>query len=577
MKKNSFFCRWALHFKKLVKWHMNQISPKKKKRRRLKRKRRRSLAPVGIAFFMILCIAGGTTVYAQHEQRVYTRCETEAGTKITAEDFLKDPKYSAEIVSGSIDTSKLGEQRVKIKSGIFTYDCTLTVYDTIAPQASAKNRMSAPGEKLGPEDFAENIKDATKVTAAFVSEPDFSKKGVQKVKVLLTDEGGNETALESELIISPIIESITIEAGGDVPQEKDFYVSGKSESDSIKLVKGLDKVNSRVPGEYPVEFKVGDMTVTSNVIVEDTTAPVLVLKNIHSAYGVLPAAKDFVDKATDMTALTYKYAEGCEPVVQDGEQEVTVIATDAAGNSTQKSAKLTMVEDSEPPVIEGTSDLFAIAGKTVSYRSNVFVTDNVDEDLDFQVITDGVDLNTPGEYKVTYVAEDSAGNRAEKTVKLTVKEMNYTFDDVNQLAQKVAGSIISPAMTDQQKLRAIYNWIRSNISFNNDADKSSWLQAAYQGLTYHEGDCYVFASVSKALLTCAGIQNRDIQMIPQGDYRHYWNLVNIGEGWYHFDTTPRFGGGYDFCYVTDSYLMDYSANNGGSHDYDHSVYTDVVQ
>ncbi len=555
---------------------MNQLTHKKK-RRRSKKKYRRSLVPVGIGLFAVLCVAGGTTVYAQHEQRVYTHCETEAGTKIVAEDFLKNPKYSAEIISGSIDTSKLGDQRVKIKSGIFTYDCTLSVYDTIAPEATPKNRMTAPGEKLAPEDFAENIKDATKVTAAFVSAPDFSKKGVQDVKVLLSDEAQNETTVEAELIISPIIESITIEAGNKAPEEKDFYVSGKSDSESIKLAKGLDKVNPRVPGEYPVEFAVGDMKVTSTVIVEDTTAPVLVLKDIHAAYGTLPSAKDFVDKATDMTALTYKFAEGCEPVVADGEQEVTVIATDAAGNSTQKSAKLTMVEDNEPPVIEGTNDLLVIAGKSVSYRSNVFVTDNVDEDVELQVITDGVDLNTPGEYKVTYVAEDSAGNRAEKSVKLTVTEMTYTFDDVNQLAQQVARGIITPSMTEQQKLRAIYNWIRSNISFNNDADKSSWLQAAYQGLTYHKGDCYVFASVSKALLTCAGIQNRDIEMIPQGDYRHYWNLVNIGEGWYHFDTTPRFGGGYDFCYVTDSYLMNYSENNGGSHDYDHSVYTDVVQ
>ncbi len=533
--------------------------------------------PAGICFFAILCVAGGTTAYAQHEQRVYTHCETEAGTKIVAEDFLKNPKYSVEIVSGEVDTTKLGNQMVKVKSGIFNYDCTLTVYDTVAPTATPKDRMVAPGEELAPEDFAEDIKDATKVTAAFVSKPDFSKKGVQDVKVLLTDEAGNETPIKAELIISPIIESITIEAGDDAPKEKDFYVSGKSGSDNIKLVKGLDKVKTRVPGEYPVEFAVGDMTVTSKVIVEDTTAPVLVLKDIHAAYGVLPDAKDFVDKATDMTALKYEFAKGCEPTVADGEQEVTVIATDAAGNSTQKTAKLTMVEDNEPPVIEGTNDLLVIAGKSVSYRSNVFVTDNVDDDVELQVITDGVDLNTPGEYKVTYVAEDSAGNRAEKTVNLTVTEMTYTFDDVNQLAQKIARGIITPQMTDQQKLRAIYNWVRSNISFNNDADKSSWLQAAYQGMTYHKGDCYVFASVSKALLTCAGISNMDIEMIPRGDYRHYWNLVNIGEGWYHFDTTPRFGGGYDFCYVTDSYLMEYSNNNGGSHDYDHAAYPEVVQ
>lgn len=537
----------------------------------------RSKKPVvlGLLAAGALLAAGGFVMFDKG-QRVYTRCETEAGTEVVAADFLKNDKYSAVFVPDEpVDTSEVGDIPLKVKSGLFTYSCTLTVYDTTPPEAEPKNRMTAPGEALVPEDFCAEIKDATAVMAAFAADPDFNKKGVQKVSVILKDAAGNETKIEAELVISPIVETITVEAGADKPKEADFYVSGKSGSEMIRLVDGLDKVNTKVPGDYPVTFEVGDLTVTSTVHVEDTTPPELTTKNIDAAYGSLPDPKDFVAKAYDMTSLTYTYAEGHGPTVQDGTQEVVIVATDAAGNSVEKKAKLTMVEDTEPPVIGGTNDLLVIAGKSISYRSNITVKDNIDEHVELQVITDGVDLNTPGTYKVVYVAEDSAGNRAEKEVKLTVTEMTYTPEQVDALAKQVVGQIISPGMGGQQKLRAIYDWVRRNVAYSNDADKSNWQQAAYQGLQFHKGDCYVFACVSKALLNAAGISNMDIQMTPRGDDRHYWNLVNIGAGWYHFDTTPRAVAA-DFCYVTDDYLMNYSANNGDTHDYDHSLYPQVV-
>ena len=41
---------------------------------------------------------------------------------------------------------------------------------------------------------------------------------------------------------------------------------------------------------------------------------------------------------------------------------------------------------------------------------------------------------------------------------------------------------------------------------------------------------------SKALLTRAGIENIDLKATK---HKHYWNFVKVEEGWYHFDTTPR--------------------------------------
>jgi hypothetical protein len=39
--------------------------------------------------------------------------------------------------------------------------------------------------------------------------------------------------------------------------------------------------------------------------------------------------------------------------------------------------------------------------------------------------------------------------------------------------------------------------------------------------------------------------------------RHFWNLVYVRGGWYHFDTCPRSRDGY-FCLQTDAQLRRYS-------------------
>ena len=185
-----------------------------------------------------------------------------------------------------------------------------------------------------------------------------------------------------------------------------------------------------------------------------------------------------------------------------------------------------------------------------------------------------MNANAVGTYPVTYTATDNAGNTTTVTVNLKIIENLYTESTVNELADKVLAQIIKPGMTDHQKLKAIYNWVRGSIAYTNSSDKGDWLKAAYEGMKNKKGDCYTYASTAKALLTRAGINNKDIKKIPSKT-SHYWNLVNIGEGWYHFDTTPRKGQTISFCYISDEDLMEYSKANNNSHNYDRDVYTNI--
>lgn len=276
-------------------------------------------------------------------------------------------------------------------------------------------------------------------------------------------------------------------------------------------------------------------------------------------------------EAEDATALTFYFQK--DPVLAEGTQEVVIVAKDEGGNTTEAVASLTLKADTEAPVMKGVANRTVYIGDGISYKAGVTVTDNCDEDIELQVDSSGVDLNTEGNYHVTYSAKDRAGNETSQTITLTVRKHAYTQEEVDVLADKVLADIITPEMSDYDKLVAIYDWVRTHVSYINYSEKGDWIRGAYEGLALHQGDCYVYFATSKELLTRAGIANRDIEKIPTRSH-HYWNLVDIGEGWYHFDTCPRTDHP-RFCYVDDATLMEYSNAHYRSHNYDRTIYTDI--
>lgn len=62
------------------------------------------------------------------------------------------------------------------------------------------------------------------------------------------------------------------------------------------------------------------------------------------------------------------------------------------------------------------------------------------------------------------------------------------------------------------------------------------------------------------MLDVCGIQNVDIVKSDTSHSAHYWSLINLGDGWYHFDATPRKGGG-NFFMLTDAELAAYSTKH----------------
>ena len=94
------------------------------------------------------------------------------------------------------------------------------------------------------------------------------------------------------------------------------------------------------------------------------------------------------------------------------------------------------------------------------------------------------------------------------------------------------------------------------------------------GLTRRKGDCFTYYAVSRALLTAVGIDNLEVTRMG-GPTSHYWNLINCGDGWYHFDATPRSSKMPPFVsfMFTDEEAADYTAKAGRSYyAFDGSLY-----
>lgn len=99
---------------------------------------------------------------------------------------------------------------------------------------------------------------------------------------------------------------------------------------------------------------------------------------------------------------------------------------DGAGNVATEVMRIVRVVDTEPPVITLTKvgdDVKVVVECGTSYRDpGATATDACDGGLYVHIDATGVDTNEPGDYAVKYTATDGAGNKAETTRPVEVKD-----------------------------------------------------------------------------------------------------------------------------------------------------------
>jgi transglutaminase-like putative cysteine protease len=221
-----------------------------------------------------------------------------------------------------------------------------------------------------------------------------------------------------------------------------------------------------------------------------------------------------------------------------GTSDVTIVLEDSYGNKSQYDAKLTVKHDNDPPVFSGVRDIIIYQGQTIPYRKNVIAEDAKDGPVKFDVDSSAVRPNKPGTYEVVYSAVDKAGNKAIKKATVTVKKFEPTKEAVYAMADDILERIIKPKMSKREIAYEIYKYVLNNVAYTGSSEKGDVIKEAYRAMKYRAGDCFTYYSLSEVLLTRAGIDNMMVTRVG-GKTEHYWNLINCGDGWYHFDATPH--------------------------------------
>ena len=417
-------------------------------------------------------------------------------------------------------------------------ESTLVVRDTVAPTATVKTVVAKPDTAVSPEDFITNVQDETAVTATFAVAPDPDSRLLQTVEVRLTDLGGNETVLPCTLLLTNvapfaleasdstihITDALAAQAGTEVTLEQPFL------PDEL----GLHQIAVRIGGEENLAI----------IDVRDTIAPTLSVV-VENWYLNAPEPASFFAEVSDFTETTVAFET--EPDWSKTTQPVTVVATDAGGNEARAMFVLTLEPDVDAPILYGARDRYCYLNETVAYLLDVYAEDNCDGEVAVKVDASRVDPSQTGTYPVTYTATDRAGNVTECTVNFTIVTPKIMEGEAEEIAQKILKEILTDDMTLAQQIEAIYNYVFRNVHYVGRSDKTDWRAEAVRGLTTGKGDCFTYYASARLLLEHTDAEIMSVERLG-GRTRHYWLLVNIGTGWYHFDACNA-GTGKHRCFM----------------------------
>lgn len=353
-------------------------------------------------------------------------------------------------------------------------------------------------------------------------------------------------------------------------------VFGKNGNRDIEYVVAPTQKQLSTVGCHTLRVRTKGKECNVLLVVDDTVAPTVTLHDVSIWLGDGVEASAFVDTAHEYSPMVVTFATSEPNLSLVGEQLVYINVKDIRGNACELlAARLNIAEDTEPPVISGARNRTVVIGESISYKQGVTVTDNRDKNVKLQVDSSAVKPTETGSYDVIYTATDENGNTTSVTVTFkfgTQAELDVDLDLENRV-EKVAKKIFKAGMTDAEKAKAIYNWCRNNIGYSGHADKGDWKKAAIAGFKKRSGDCYTYFACAKALFEYCGIENIDVVKVrnSSSESRHYWSLVDVGTGYYHFDATPRVGGFNGFM-RTDKQIKNYSSKNKNSHRFDASLY-----
>ena len=237
------------------------------------------------------------------------------------------------------------------------------------------------------------------------------------------------------------------------------------------------------------------------------------------------------------------------------------------------------IVDTTPPLIQGVTKLQVDAGDSISYKNGISLSDNAAGEVTLQIDSSQVNLNVPGIYPLYYTASDSSGNIAVEETTITVVEVPApTEQEINTIADTLIAQLVPSEMSKYDAVYTLWTWCKTNIRYSASTTYcETQILEAHKGLTKKSGDCYTYYATFSLLLERCEIDTICVSRVG-GSTQHWWNLVNVGDGWYHCDASPLRKGDPYACFMqTDAQLQAYMnlhPERPNYYSFDESLYPD---
>lgn len=276
-----------------------------------------------------------------------------------------------------------------------------------------------------------------------------------------------------------LAESVTVEAGNTQPHAGAYILYDLGFR--AEYASDMSEIDLHRPGEYPVQIRYLGHVSQVTLKVVDTVLPKAEAIPLTAHAVRLPEPADFIRNLKDETEVKVTYVQQPDKT-KNGEQTVRLLLTDAGGNTCELETVLTLIVDTEAPVLTGVKPLCIYKGQTPDYLSGVEVVDTLDSAPVLTVDDRMVDLSRGGEYTVTYMAEDASGNQTVQTTVLTVlvDDIAPTIMGVNPISLYM-GSTVSYrkgiVVTDDQDTDLVFTVDSSQVDLSREGTYTLVYQA----------------------------------------------------------------------------------------------------
>ena len=250
------------------------------RRRALRRKRRMQKRIFwSVVLGLLVAIIFALVVAIRFFWNVKSSVVLEAGDPVPQADaFMSSPTDSIKCLSdlSALDTAVPADYKVEFSWWFFKTTSTLSIKDTVAPVATAKNVSARMGNQVTANDFIASIDDKTHVDVSFAAAPDMTYVGTQPVSILLKDSGDNQTTLSAELTlydddVAPVItgaKNLTVYIGENVSYRKGIEVTDNKDPEPALKIDST-AVNLDVEGTYQITYTATDAAGNSSSVTVD--------------------------------------------------------------------------------------------------------------------------------------------------------------------------------------------------------------------------------------------------------------------------------------------------------------------